>query len=160
MMGRQKENRMNENAPDGPNPPVAHPLLGTWRLISYVVMKDTGERLTPYGAHPTGYLAYSADGRMQVVGTADGRGRLRRTAPTDTEQAELLETMFAYAGTYTLAPGKVTHHVDISWNEIWTGTDQERFFTLRKNILTITSRATDPAGGAASEYVLVWEKVD
>lgn len=50
-----------------------NPLLGTWRLKSYVVTAATGERLIPYGKNPTGYLSYSADARMQVIGAARGR---------------------------------------------------------------------------------------
>ena len=47
--------------------------------------------------------------------------------------------MIAYAGTYTVEADKVIHHVDISWNEARTGTDQIRFFELDGNILTITT---------------------
>jgi hypothetical protein len=41
-----------------------NPLLGTWKLQSYVVTTAARERLTPYGESPTGYLSYTADGRM------------------------------------------------------------------------------------------------
>ena len=44
-----------------------NPLLGTWKLKAYVVTTAAGERATPYGENPTGYLSYSADGRMQVI---------------------------------------------------------------------------------------------
>lgn len=81
-----------------------NPLLGTWKLKSYVVTAATGETSTPYGAHPAGYLTYSADGRMQVIGTSDGRAALREPAPKDEAQAKLYNTMFAYAGRYSVAP--------------------------------------------------------
>jgi hypothetical protein len=67
--------------------------------------------------------------------------------------------MFAYAGTYSVEAGKVIHHVDISWNEVWTGTDQTRFFEVNGNTLTLTTRIADPAGGTEAHYVVVWEKV-
>ena len=47
--------------------------------------------------------------------------------------------MIAYAGTYTLEDDKVTHHVDISWNEARTGNDDVRFYKHEGNILTITA---------------------
>jgi hypothetical protein len=78
---------------------------------------------------------------------------------TDEEQAVLHATMFAYAGRYSVADGKVTHHVELSWNEVWNGTDQARFFEIDGKTLTITSRFVHPASGAEAEYILTWEMV-
>ena len=50
-----------------------NPLLGTRKLKSYVVTYAAGRQSNPYGEHPTGYLSYSADGRMQAIGVANGR---------------------------------------------------------------------------------------
>src|SRR4051812_30308802 len=99
-----------------------NPLLGTWELKSYVAITETGEKSDPYGERPTGYLSYSADGRMHAIGIADGRAVSQRADPTDEERATLWNTMFAYAGSYTVDANKVMHHVDISWNQVWTGT--------------------------------------
>src|SRR5271166_3997971 len=131
-------------------------LLGTWKLSSYVVTADTGEESMPYGEHPMGFLNYSADGRMQVIGTASARAARQESASTDEDQVSLYRTMFAYAGRYSVAQDQVTHHVDISWNEAWSGTDQVRNFEVRGNTLTITSRFTDPATGTENLYVLIW----
>jgi hypothetical protein len=67
--------------------------------------------------------------------------------------------MFAYAGTYSVEAGKVIHHVDISWNEVWTGTVQVRLFEVNANTLTLTTRITDPSNDTEAHYALVWEKV-
>ena len=99
-----------------------NPVLGTWKLKSYVVTAGTGEKSTPYGENPIGYLSYSADGRMHAIGTSRGRIVPLTPTPRDEERVALHETMFAYAGTYSLEAAKVTHHVDISWNEVWNGT--------------------------------------
>jgi hypothetical protein len=138
---------------------VENQLLGTWKLKSYVVTTVAGERSTPYGENPKGYLSYSADGRMQVIGAASGRGVPASANPSDPERVALYDTMFAYAGTYSLEDGKIVHHVDISWNETWTGTDQVRLFELNGNILTLTTRIPDPIMGSETIYALVWEKV-
>jgi len=144
---------MTETHTDG------NPLLGTWRLKSYIMTTAAGERLTPYGEHPNGYLSYSADGRMQVIGTANGRIVPRDPAPTDEEIVTLHKTMFAYAGTYSVEAGRVIHHVDISWNQAWNGTDQERFYEVNGDTLTITARAIDADSGTQARYAVVWEKV-
>jgi hypothetical protein len=48
----------------------------------------------------------------------------------------------SYAGTYTVQGDKVIHHLDASWDQTLTGTDQVRFFKLDGNILT----RRDPIG--------------
>jgi Lipocalin-like domain len=136
-----------------------NPVLGTWKLKSYVVTAGTGEKSTPYGEHPMGYLSYSADGRMQAIGTSSRRIVPLNPTPMDQERVTLHETMFAYAGTYSLEAGKVTHHVDISWNEVWNGTDQVRFYEVNGTTLTLTSRAVGPTNGSEAQYVVAWEKI-
>jgi len=131
-----------------------NPLLGTWTLKSCLVTADSGETSTPYGANPIGYLSYSADGRMYAIGTSSERGA-PFGGPTEDERIALYETMFAYAGTYSMEADRVTHHVDVSWNEVWRGTDQVRFYDLNENVLTITAHVSQPT----AQYVLVWEKV-
>jgi hypothetical protein len=138
-----------------------NPVLGTWKLKSFVrELTATGERINLFGDHPEGYISYSADGRMYAIGTSDNRPKPSAANPSDEERVKLHQTMFAYAGTYTLENGKVIHHVDISWNQAWTGTDQVRFYKLEGNILTITT-APFKGGmdGREATSVLVWEKV-
>jgi hypothetical protein len=138
-----------------------NPVLGTWKLKSFVrEMTATGEKINQFGEHPSGYLGYSADGRMYAIGTWDGRVKPRDANPTDEERIKLHQSMFAYAGTYTLEGEKVIHHVDISWNQAWTGTDQVRFYKMDGNILTITTDPfKSPLDGRESRSVVVWEKV-
>src|SRR5437868_2124017 len=131
-----------------------NPLLGTWTLKSCVLTARTGEKSTPYGEHPIGYLGYSADGRMYAIGTSRGRVLPLDSGPTDEERVALYETMFAYAGNYSLEEGTVTHHVDVSWNEEWRGTDQVRFYDLSENTLTITARVVDSTNGTEAQYAI------
>jgi lipocalin-like protein len=136
-----------------------NPLLGTWKLKSHVVTTAAGERSTPYGERPTGYLTYAVDGHMQVIGAADRRIVPAGLTPTDDERLSLYDTMFAYAGRYSIQSDRVIHHVDISWNEIWTDTEQIRFFVVSGNTLTLTTRIADPGTGTEAHYSVVWERV-
>jgi hypothetical protein len=138
-----------------------NPLLGTWKLKSFVrEIAATGERYNERGEHPSGYLGYAADGRMYAIITWDNRANPHDVVPTNEERIKLYGTMISYAGTYTVNAEKVIHHVDISWNQAWTGTDQVRFYKLEGNTLTITSApAPNPTDGRQGRSILVWEKL-
>jgi hypothetical protein len=138
-----------------------NPVLGTWKLKSWVrVVPATGERYNQAGEHPNGYISYSADGRMYAIMVFQNRIKPLAATPTDEERVKLHQTMLAYAGTYTVQGEKVTHHIDISWNQAWAGTDQLRFFKLDGNTLTITTPVfKSPIDGREASGVVVWEKV-
>lgn len=136
-------------------------LIGTWKLKSYVrEISGTGERYNQFDEHPEGYLGYGADGRMYAIIVAGERVKPRELASTDAEALKLYRSMGAYAGTYAVEGSKVVHHVDISWNDAWTGTDQVRFFTLDGDTLTIRS-APDKSSidGREGVGVIVWQRV-
>ena len=138
-----------------------NPLLGTWKLQSLVYeVIATGVRSMPFGEHPNGYLSYSLNGRMYVILVMEDRPKPRDLVPTDEEKVKLQGSMLAYAGTYTVDGEKVVNHVDISWNESWTGTDQVRFYKVDGDTLTITTTpGRSPFTGEERRSVLVWKKV-
>ena len=108
--------------------PLQNPVIGTWRLQSYVrEVIATGRRYNQFGDAPDGYLGYARDGRMYAIFVRHERVAPRDVVPTEEEGVQLLGTMVAYSGTYTLGDNTVVHHIDISWNQGWTGTDRTRF---------------------------------
>ena len=56
---------------------------------------------------------------------------------SNAEAVELYRMMIAYSGAYTLEGNKVTHKIEISWNQAWTGTNQQRFVEVKDNQLII-----------------------
>ena len=159
-----KATDITQHSLDDPKTALAaeNPILGTWKLQSLVYEATaTGERSSPFGDHPDGYLSYSADGRMCAIGVVADRPKPRDLVPTDEEKVELQGSMFAYAGTYTADGEKVVHHVDVSWNQSWTGTDLVRFYKLNGNTLTITTAPAQSAiDGEEGKFILVWKKVE
>ena len=137
-------------------------LLGTWKLKSCTFEDaETGKQSNPLGIHPVGYLNYSSDGRMMVMTFADNRQAPIGSIPSDSETIALFKTMVAYAGTFIVDDDKVTHNVDASWNEAWTGTQQTRFYKLEGSILTFTtSPARSPLGAPIGVFTLVWERTE
>ena len=144
-------------------------ISGTYRLVSMVrVIVDTGQVIDTFGEHPAGYIIYQKDGHFLVVITYDGLpGRLaHRPKPesfakmTDQESADLLRTMTAYGGTYAFVGNKVEHHIELSWNEFWTGTTVVRDVKSEGDRLIYTTRpALWPADDKMSFIRLVWEPV-
>ena len=79
---------------------------------------------------------------------------------TDAEAADLYRTMVAYSGTYSIDGNKVTHKVEVSWNQAWNGTDQQRLIEIKDNRLTIKSPTmVSPISGKQSINTLVWERM-
>ncbi len=138
-------------------------LYGTWRLISYTqTIVATGETTDVFGKAPRGFINYGREGRMMVLIVKDERPKPANLAKmTDQERAELFKTMVAYGGTYTVDVKTITHHVDISWNQNWTGMDQVRNikFDGRKLILS-TNPHPRPQDGKVAIAILTWEKVE
>jgi hypothetical protein len=141
--------------------PHAHveQLYGTWRLLSNVrEVVGTGERANIFGEAPHGLLTYGRDGRMSAIIVGDNRPKPTDLAKlTDQERAELFKTMVAYAGTFTVEGDRVVHHVDISWNENWTGTAQVRHFRIEGRRLVIRGEQIG-VDGRQIIAVLTWEK--
>jgi hypothetical protein len=137
-------------------------LAGTYRLVSSTrKVLDTGEVLDTFGKHPTGYIMYGKDGRMLALIVRDDRPKpasIEKTTPE--QQATLFRSMLAYGGTYKFNGKSVEHHIDVSWNELWTGTTQIRDIRKEGDKLIYTTRpAPFSADGRMSVTTLIWEKV-
>jgi hypothetical protein len=65
--------------------------------------------------------------------------------------------MIAYSGAYSIEGNKVTHKIEVSWNQARTGTNQQRFVEVTDNQLTIkTPPIISPISGKESVHTLVW----
>jgi hypothetical protein len=136
-------------------------LLGTWSMVSWQrEVIATGERIDALGTNPTGFINYGADGRMFAIVIQKDRPAPAGPVPTDQEKLRLYNSMLAYAGTYTLDDEKLVHHIDASWNQAWTGTDQVRFYDLDGDVLTITGApAKDPHTGQEVVHRIQFRKL-
>jgi len=55
---------------------------------------------------------------------------------------------------------EITHHVDVSWNQSWTGTDQKRVARFEGNrVYLSTPPSLDPITGTMSMRTMTWEKL-
>lgn len=140
----------------------ADDLVGSWRLASATrKLVETGETVDAYGGpKPNGWISYGKDGRMMVICAFENRSRPEANDKmSDHNRIELHKTFFAYAGKYRVDGDKVTHDIDVSWNEVWSGTAQVRQAELKDGELVLT---TPPfrfnVDGKMSIITLIWKR--
>jgi hypothetical protein len=136
---------------------------GTWKLVSEQrTIVETGETLdlNP-GVSPSGYITYGGDGRMIALIVGGTRPKPESVDKmTDQQRAGLFRSMVAYGGTYKFEGGTMEHHIDISWNEVWTGTTQIREVRRDGDRLIYRGRPAPFSGdGKMSVVTLIWERV-
>jgi hypothetical protein len=136
-------------------------LLGTWTLVSAVREEiPSGSKTDMFGQNPHGFINYSPDGRMIALITPRDREAAAKGRPTPTEAEALFRSMLSYAGTFTVEGDVVTHHVDISWNQSFTGGTQKRHFKLDGDRLILsTPQSHDPIDGKMSVRHMTWQRV-
>jgi hypothetical protein len=138
-------------------------LVGTWKLISAKDTTENADVKDSFGRNPTGFITYTADGRVMCIVTFDGRKLLSVadyiSAPAQ-ERAEAFATMFAYAGRYTFSGDKVIHHIEAAWMQNYVKTDQVRFIVkLEGNRVTLRTPPFLKGGVKLANQELVWERM-
>jgi hypothetical protein len=137
-------------------------LEGTWKLISSQRTNlATGLTADTLGPDPQGFIIYGRDGHMMVLIAQRGRphaGSIEKISSSDRER--LFSSMLAYAGTYKFDGKTMEHHIDLSWNEIWSNTVQIRDVRKDGDRLIYTTRpAPSPVDGSMGVATVIWEKV-
>jgi len=147
------------------------PLRGTWQLVRWEIAYGDGRPPTlPFGEGASGLIQYTADGQMSACIARAGRQPLSsesvRSAPVE-ERLAAFESYFQYAGPYELRRGahlptgmQVVHHVTMSLNPNFVGTDQVRNVEFdAAGVLTLSASDTVPGSAVARHHRLVWRRV-
>jgi hypothetical protein len=140
-----------------------HPLVGGWRLRSWVAIAGDGAETLPMGPLPDGLLVYGGDGSMIGMMGRHDRPRLATddvTGGTIEERAAAFATFIAYGGSYAVDGGTIRHRVETSLFPNWIGTTQVRRWELDETgrHLTLTSPPL-ALGGSMRIHRLRWERV-
>jgi hypothetical protein len=153
---------MNDSSPNLPvAPSTAHDLVGTWRLRSFEMRDEHGNIAYPFGHETGGFITYTTDGRMSVQFGNAQRADLRYDdwlGATVEEIERSARGFFAYCGTYEIRGNQVIHRIEWSLMPNWIGGEQQRFWELDGNTLSIT---TPPLRleGRPQVSALVWERL-
>ena len=139
-------------------------LEGTWKLVSSTrTNTTTGATTDSFGPNPLGYIMYGKDGRMMVLITRSDRPKpdsIDNDKMPDEQRSRLFSSMFAYSGTYKFDGKIIEHHIDLSWNQVWSGTTQIRNVKKDEDRLIYTTQpGPSPIDGSMGFATLVWEKV-
>jgi Lipocalin-like domain len=127
----------------------ADSLVGVWKLQSFSLQARGEEPSEIFGSQPKGYLIFTPEGRMMTVITRADR-KPARTVP---EQAALLQSMVAYTGRYTVERNRIITRPDVSWNEIYAGTEQIRYYSVTGDTLTLRT-AEQPSGVLPGKWIV------
>ena len=135
-------------------------LVGTRTLVSITVEYDDKE-MDFFGANPQGQLTFDPNGRFSVIITRSDVPKFAtksRDAGTSEENKAAVQGSIAYFGTYSVsvAGNVIRYHIDGSTYPNLQGTDQERFFKLSGDELTLTDSAAPIGAGTAYS---VWKVV-
>jgi hypothetical protein len=145
------------------DPRAAHPLVGGWRLRSWVSIADDGSEALPMGEMPDGLLVYAADGTMIGIMGPGVRPRFATddvTGGTIEERAQAFATFIAYGGSYSVDGDTVTHRVETSLFPNWIETTQRRRWELDetgRHLLLMSPPLV--LGGSTRIQRLRWERV-
>ena len=134
---------------------TAKQLAGSWKLNSWTIQIIGGEATEPFGPNPKGRAVFTPDGFSAfMIARPD-----RKPATSDADSAALLKSLMVYTGKFTVDGDKLTTNVDLSWNEILTGTAQVRFFKLEGDKLSIRTAEQASAVYPGKKVVgtLTWE---
>ena len=152
---------MSEGGEDG-HPPHRNPLIGSWRLETWVSLVDDGTEARPMGARPEGLLVYAPDGAMV---TAFGQAERDRFATDDLtggtldERSAAFQSFIAYGGRYELDGSTVIHTVEVSLFPNWIGTTQRRHWEVDaagERLILVSPPIT--VGGQTRTQRLSWRR--
>jgi len=141
---------------------VSHPIVGAWRLTAFTEQDlRTGAVTYPFGQQAKAFVVYTAKGYVATIFAAANRKSPVAAQASDQEATALYRSMIAFAGRYELVGEKLIYYPEISWNEAWNGTRQERFFQVSGNRLEVRSApAISTLSGAETVFTLVWERTE
>jgi len=135
---------------------IAGRLAGRWKLTSWKIKIIGGDATEPFGPNPKGRAVFTPDGFSAfMIARPD-----RKPATNDADSAALLKSLMVHTGKFSVDGDKLTTEVDLSWNEILTGTSQVRFFKLEGYKLSIRTveQASAVLPGKRVVGALNWER--
>ncbi len=153
---------MSVAAQSQPAKSQSHTLAGTWRMVSIEGHSSDGTITRDWGPEPLGIWIFTENGYLSVQIVDPNREPFQSgdfLRPTEEELKQAFAGYFGYFGTYTIddEAGEVVFHVEGAAYPNYIGTDQQRFFSIEGNQLTVQT-PPERAGNADVTYVAILER--
>lgn len=122
---------------------IGNAIVGSWRLVSWIVKAPDGKVTHPVGENPVGLLMYDDLGNMSVHLMNSFRPIFEMGyAETSLEELkEVYDGYIAYFGKYTIdiSEQTITHHADGITNPNFVGTRLVRYYDLTADKLVLST---------------------
>ena len=132
-------------------------LIGTWRLMSFELRSPDGTVSHPFGKDARGYLFYNEQGFMSAAFMGADSARPDSDDLAEVAKGVNFDAFNAYCGPYEVKDNRVVHHVEVSSLPQFTGTDQERLFSIDGDRLVLETVPLQIAS-EAPVGLLIWER--
>jgi hypothetical protein len=126
--------------------------LGTWKLVSWVMMTQDSRVSFPFGAQAVGRILYTQDGYMAATLMAANRPCLEVSLDELAFKPKYTRAIFrfmraawtylSYSGSYDVVGDTVIHHVEASLYPDWIGTDLVRTYAFAGDQLVLKAEDT------------------
>ena len=137
-------------------------IVGIWRLVAYIFAPDDGGQVHPYGENPTGLITYTADGYMHVAIMDTSRATYDANdfqGGSIEQHAAAARSYLAYSGRYEVLSDRVLHVVEVSLLPNRSGVTIERYISLDRDRLTLTTPPMS-LGGLTGIGRIVWQRAN
>ena len=94
---------------------TAKDLVGTWTLESDASTTPDGRTIQPFGPNPQGIAIFDSSGRFAIVISRSDLPKFasnNRMQGTAKENEAIVHGSFAFFGTYSVADGVITQHIE------------------------------------------------
>lgn len=132
---------------------------GSWNLVSYHNESDDGTVNQPFGKKPKGMIYYDSTGHMGVNLMPEGRKQFTSGDMFRATEEEAMDAIryISYSGSYEVLEDRVIHRIEVSLFPNWIGKNQERFFEIEGDLLTLSTKPMNFDGKKVVSR-LVWKR--
>lgn len=137
-------------------------IVGTWSLVSWEAVDESGNREDAFGKNPTGILMYDTFGYMNAQLMKSERTNFSSDVLHEGSSDEIVAAYKSYACYYgkyeEVEPGKYIHEVEGSLFPNWVNGNEIRFGRLEGDCLYLS---TSPIhmNGKKLYFEVKWERI-
>jgi len=138
-----------------------NPMVGLWKLVSYIVRLSDGTENYPLGKDAVGFIYYGCDGFVSGIMMERSRPHFEtgnRLGARADEKLRAWDSAITYMGTYDFNGDHVVHQIKASVFPDWTGDNQLRHRTVKDNG-DVELTACIEERGVRRDAIATWRRI-